>query len=289
MQGWIKVHRKLIDSGIWKKPAMLKLWMYCLMKATHKKTKTILDMEEVELQEGEFITGRDSLAEDFNKGMNKEDKKSAITLWRWMKNFEKWEMLNIRSTNKYSIVTVLNWDEYQENEQQMNIQRTSDEQPMNTNKNAKNAKNDKNIQQQQQGEPDFDYEPPEPTPEYDQKENPFTMYEYCYGKFPGQMIIGDINHYIDQEGMEQRLIAFAIWKAAKNDANFGYARGILQNWVKKNIRTYDDALQEGDQQKSNNMSVIKGGREDHAKVIANRDGSYSSDISKYDFSKTREL
>lgn len=57
-------------------------------------------------------------------------------------------MLYIKKTNKYSLVTVLNWDKYQgqrtTSEHQVNIKRTSDEQQMNTNKNVKNVKNDKN-------------------------------------------------------------------------------------------------------------------------------------------------
>lgn len=57
-------------------------------------------------------------------------------------------MLNIKKTNKYSLVTVLNWDKYQgqrtSNEQQLNSKRTSVEQQLNTNKNDKKEKNVKN-------------------------------------------------------------------------------------------------------------------------------------------------
>jgi hypothetical protein len=37
------------------------------------------------------------------------------------------QILNIKSYSKFSIITVLNWNQYQQNEHQMNIRRTSSE------------------------------------------------------------------------------------------------------------------------------------------------------------------
>ena len=60
-----------------------------------------------------------------------------------MNNLQKREMLNIKKTNKYSVVSIVKWHEYQETEQQLNNNRTTDEQQLNTNKNVKNVKNEK--------------------------------------------------------------------------------------------------------------------------------------------------
>ena len=54
-------------------------------------------------------------------------------------------MLNIKTHSKFSIITICNWDEYQQDEQQVNNRRTTDEQQVNTDKNVKNDKNDKKI------------------------------------------------------------------------------------------------------------------------------------------------
>lgn len=143
-QGWIKLHRKLLENPIFDNPYLLKLWIYCLMKATHKELKQLVGNQMVELIPGQFITGRHALSKEFNEGAKPEHQISPITLWRWLKLLEKYDFLNIKTTNKYSVVTINNWDKYQDNEQQMNNKRTTNEQQMNTNKNIKNDKNEKN-------------------------------------------------------------------------------------------------------------------------------------------------
>jgi len=52
-------------------------------------------------------------------------------------------MLNIKTYSKFSIVTVSNWTEYQQDEQQVNNKWTTDEQQVDTDKNDKNGKNGK--------------------------------------------------------------------------------------------------------------------------------------------------
>ncbi|MDQ0414196.1 replication protein [Mesobacillus stamsii] len=144
MQGYVKLYRKTMDSIIWQDPYYLKLWMYCLMKASHKEHNQLVGNQNIMLKEGEFITGRSSLSDDLNKGMKPNFKQSEISWWRYLNNLEKWGMLNIKKTNKYSVVSILKWYEYQETEQQMNNKCTTDEQQLITNKNVKNVKNDKN-------------------------------------------------------------------------------------------------------------------------------------------------
>ena len=129
-QGYIKLYRQITDTPVWADSDKLKLWLMCLMKA------------------GQFITGRSALSDEFNRDVKKDRRVDGLTLFRWLSLFEKMEMLNIKKTNKYSLVTVLNWDKYQgqrtSNEQQLNNKRTSNEQQLNTNKNDKNVKNVKN-------------------------------------------------------------------------------------------------------------------------------------------------
>ena len=62
---------------------------------------------------------------------------------------ESLQNVNIKTNNKYSLITIVNWDIYQscendneqQNEQNLNSRRTTDEHQMNTNKNDKNVKN----------------------------------------------------------------------------------------------------------------------------------------------------
>lgn len=136
-QGYIKLYRQITDTPVWADSDKLKLWLMCLMKATHDEKTQVVGNQIIELKAGQFITGRSALSDEFNRDVKKDRRVDGLTLFRWLSLFEKMEMLNIKKTNKYSLVTVLNWDKYQG-------QRTSNEQQLNTNKNDKNVKNVKN-------------------------------------------------------------------------------------------------------------------------------------------------
>lgn len=142
MKGWISVHRKLMKNPVWQDPNYLKLWMYCLLKATHTEHDQLLGSQVVKLEPGQFVTGRTSLADDMNEGMKPKQKQSEISWWRYLNNLEKWGMLNINKTNKYSVVSIVNWDEYQDSEHQVNNKRTTNEHQLNTNNNGNNVNNE---------------------------------------------------------------------------------------------------------------------------------------------------
>lgn len=145
MAGWIKLHRKLKNSLVFDNPDLLKVWIWCLLKATHDDYIQMIGLQEVELEKGQFIFGRKVAANEL--------KMSESKTYRLIKKLETMQNLNIKANNKYSIVTIENWELYQSDnnnseqqfEQQMNNKRTTNEQQMNTNKNIKNIKNNKNI------------------------------------------------------------------------------------------------------------------------------------------------
>lgn len=143
-RGYIKLWRKSIDSAVFQNPDLWKLFCLCIMKANHGKAFVFIDgvTNPIEIHPGQFVTGRFSLHKDFYPKKSKNNK-SALTLWRWMKSLENMQILNIKTNNKYSIITVDKWHLYQSDmNTQMNNKRTTDEQQMNTNKNNKKEKND---------------------------------------------------------------------------------------------------------------------------------------------------
>lgn len=145
-RGWIKLWRRIEDSAIFQNEEILKLWLLCLISANHKETYISIPgvLEPVKIKPGQFLTGRYELHAAYYK-KKKKTNKSPLTVWRWLKFLEKVENLNIKSCSKYSIITINNWEAYQENEHLMNTSRTPHEHLMNTNKNVKNYKNEKNT------------------------------------------------------------------------------------------------------------------------------------------------
>lgn len=142
MQGWVKLYRKVMNDLVWTNSDKLKLWMLCLLKASHSPNTFLFNGREISLNSGQFVTGRYAIASEFNNGVPHGQQISDQKAWRMLKQFEKSEMLNIKSTTKYSVISISKWEEYQQNEQQTDIKPTSNEQQTDTNKNVKNDKKD---------------------------------------------------------------------------------------------------------------------------------------------------
>lgn len=144
-RNWLKLNRSILTSNVFDNPKLLKVWIWCLCKASHKERDQLVGRQVEHLKEGQFIFGRKSASEEL--GMPESSVYNYFTQLKQMGN------INIKSNNKYSVVTVRNWRFYQcedkkrkqQNEQQMNNKRTTNEQQMNTNKNVKNEKNVKNV------------------------------------------------------------------------------------------------------------------------------------------------
>lgn len=60
------------------------------------------------------------------------------TIYKYIKLLEKLQMISIKSNNKFSIVSIEKWEDYQIEELKNNNKITTKEQQSNTNKNVKN-------------------------------------------------------------------------------------------------------------------------------------------------------
>lgn len=142
--GYVKLWRKSISSTVFAHEGLWKLFCLCLLKAAHKRYQVIIPgiLKPIDIEPGQFITGRYSLHEDYHqahikKKYSRKAAPTAYTLIRWLQNLQYMQILSIKSYNKYSIITVLNWERYQENEQQVSNRRASSEHKQEYNKNVK--------------------------------------------------------------------------------------------------------------------------------------------------------
>ena len=129
-KSYIKLFRKLLNSPIFENEKALKIWIWCLLKATHKERLQLVGQQEVNLQKGQFVFGRKKASEEL--------KMSESTIYKYIKLLEKLQMISVNSNNKFSVVTVEKWEEYQIEELKDNNKVTAEEQQSNTNKNVKN-------------------------------------------------------------------------------------------------------------------------------------------------------
>ena len=141
MAGFIKLERCLLSKSIFNNEKLLKVWIWCLLKATYKEYTEMIGRQEVVIQPGQFTTGRFKAGEELN--MN------SSTAWSYLKLLQKNQSIGIKSNNKFSVVTIVNWALYQldkdNSDNKSDNKKTTDEQQMNTNKNIKNDKKDKKV------------------------------------------------------------------------------------------------------------------------------------------------
>ncbi|MFA5423495.1 MAG: hypothetical protein WC374_06510 [Phycisphaerae bacterium] len=143
-QGWIKLHRKLLDNALMTKSAYFHLWVTLLLKANHKETTFIFNNKEQKLYPGQLLTGLHKL--------RKITKIPIRTIRRILNYLENGNMIKQQITSKFRIISITNWEtyqayeiEWQSNGNQAAIDRQSDGNQAATYKNDKNDKNEKNV------------------------------------------------------------------------------------------------------------------------------------------------
>lgn len=119
--GWVKLNRSIRDSEIFCNEQLLRLWIICLTEATYKECSQRVGSQTVHLVPGEFVTGRFEIQEIYNNGLKPSAKvKGEKTVYRWLEKLEELGCVTIKKTTKYSVISIVNWSEYQQNDQQKN-------------------------------------------------------------------------------------------------------------------------------------------------------------------------
>ena len=135
MEGWIKLHRKLLDNPLAKKANYLAVWVYLLLNANHADNDIIINNQRTTIRRGQLLTSIAKIADYF--GMSKSTVSYILDYFV----FER--MIERSSTANYTIISIQNYDRYQEVEREVvheeNTRRTLGER----NNNDKNDKNER--------------------------------------------------------------------------------------------------------------------------------------------------
>ena len=112
MEGWIKIHRKMLDNPIvCKDKDYLAVWVYLLLNATHKEIPALFKGKKITLQPGQLITGRLSIAKKF--------KISESKVKRILIELENDQQIDRQRSNQNSLISIINWNKYQDSDQPM--------------------------------------------------------------------------------------------------------------------------------------------------------------------------
>ena len=141
MQGWIKIHRDLLDNELWSDKPFTKgqAWVDLLLLANHKDKNVLIGSHTEMVERGSFITSELKLMERWGGGR----KKVKLFL-----NFlESQKMIERNANNKRTAITIVNYGFYQDcdlpKEQQKNSKGTAKEQQRDSRGTAKGHKQER--------------------------------------------------------------------------------------------------------------------------------------------------
>lgn len=133
-KGYVKFWRKSLESGWLQNHELWVFWSWSLLKASHKVIAIKIGFQEIILQPGEFVFGRHKASKELK--MSERQVRSCLGFLKKAGN------VTIKTTNKFSIISIANWNIYQsidsENERQDDQPPTSHRPQTRINKNVKN-------------------------------------------------------------------------------------------------------------------------------------------------------
>lgn len=132
MEGWIKLHRKMVDNSLYPKNrpfTQFEAWLDLLIIVNHSDVEIILGNEIYHCKRGQSIRSNDTYQKRWN--WSRQQVRSFLNL------LEKLLMIEQKTTTKTTILTICNYETYQG-------EQPTDNQRITINKNEKKEKNEKN-------------------------------------------------------------------------------------------------------------------------------------------------
>ncbi|HCW9331397.1 TPA: DnaD domain-containing protein [Staphylococcus aureus] len=259
MTGWISIDRSIQNHWLFKEKrtfSKFEAWIYLLMEANHSKAKVPIGNQIVTVERGQRLTSILTLSDLFNWSRFKA--KTFLDL------LESDGMLEVKTTSKYTLITIVNYDFYQSEQgrnqhqndikptskqHQSNINPTSKQHQTNTNNNDNKDNNEKNVNNEKKKTTAFDF-----------------FQDNGFG-FITSYNLDDLNYYLDSFENDSDEIVTASLKIAKdrNKVTWGYAKSILNTWLNANLKSIEQVRafekQQLESKKQNYKPFVKQSKE----------------------------
>jgi hypothetical protein len=131
--GWIKIHRQLLDWEWYDEPNTFRLFMHLLLKANHKPK----NYRGVNINTGEVMTGYNLLAEQ--TGLTVQKVRTALT------NLKATNEITIKTSNKGTVIQIVKYVDYQVATSETTNEQQTDNKRITTNKNVNKEKKKKVV------------------------------------------------------------------------------------------------------------------------------------------------
>ncbi|HDT6258459.1 TPA: DnaD domain-containing protein [Staphylococcus aureus] len=259
MTGWISIDRSIQNHWLFKEKrtfSKFEAWIYLLMEANHSKAKVPIGNQIVTVERGQRLTSILTLSDLFNW--------SRFKVKTFLDLLESDGMLEVKTTSKYTLITIVNYDFYQSEQgrnqhqndikptskqHQSNINPTSKQHQTNTNNNDNKDNNEKNVNNEKKKTTAFDF-----------------FQDNGFG-FITSYNLDDLNYYLDSFENDSDGIVTASLKIAKdrNKVTWGYAKSILNTWLNANLKSIEQVRafekQQLESKKQNYKPFVKQSKE----------------------------
>ena len=101
MNGYIKLHRSMLDNEWHDDPITTAVWIYCLLRANYETAR----WHGLIIQPGQFVTSLGSMAKDV--GISVRQLRTALN------HLKSTNQLTRQATKSASLITIVNWAMYQ--------------------------------------------------------------------------------------------------------------------------------------------------------------------------------
>ncbi|HAR4922745.1 DnaD domain-containing protein [Staphylococcus aureus] len=259
MTGWISIDRSIQNHWLFKEKrtfSKFEAWIYLLMEANHSKAKVPIGNQIVTVERGQRLISILTLSDLFNW--------SRFKVKTFLDLLESDGMLEVKTTSKYTLITIVNYDFYQSEQgrnqhqndikptskqHQSNINPTSKQHQTNTNNNDNKDNNEKNVNNEKKKTTAFDF-----------------FQDNGFG-FITSYNLDDLNYYLDSFENDSDEIVTASLKIAKdrNKVTWGYAKSILNTWLNANLKSIEQVRafekQQLESKKQNYKPFVKQSKE----------------------------
>jgi DnaD/phage-associated family protein len=221
--GYFKIWRELFTKPIWlnSTPEQKTILITLLAMANYREKKWEWQGKPFECQPGQFITSLDSIQENCGQGVTIQNIRTAL------KRFEKLEFLTNQSTKTGRLITILNWELYQGDNEELNKDTNKDltKTQQTANKQLTSREESKEVKKYIEEV----VEEPEPIGKV------YQFYQQNIGVItPFQA--ETIGQYLD-EGMEPEMIIAVMQDSLGKSNPWSWIKKVLENSDKNNIKT----------------------------------------------------
>lgn len=236
MAGWISLHRSIEKHWLYeeeRKFSRFEAWVDLLLMVNHADNKTMIDGKLVTVKRGQRITSLRKLGDRWNWSLTKVD--------AFLKLLEEDKMIVLKKDTKKTLVTIVNYDIYQNNDLEKRHRKDSEKTVKEHRKNSEKTQKKTNNNVNKDNNVNNDNKAISSS-NNDDFRTVVNAYQDNIEQNPAPVTFQKIQQDFTDYGKD--IMMYAIEKSAlKNNHNYSFINYLLNDWKKKQLTTVDEIKQ----------------------------------------------